>query len=179
MYCDLSLSININCLLIGALVSALRTPAALQSAPTAAQPAPSQPTPIVSNSPAHQEADQRVQVLEQELNQQRLLVEQERQARADLEQHLNQERQARAAEVQALQQQLNQERQARAADTQRLQALQQQLNQERQARIAAEESLRHQQAQGTSRFSMPLVPISCSFSRLKRDAWLSQSHRQS
>jgi len=102
MYCDLSLSININCLLIGALVSALRTPAALQSAPTAAQPAPSQPTPIVSNSPAHQEADQRVQVLEQELNQQRLLVEQERQARADLEQHLNQERQARIVAEESL-----------------------------------------------------------------------------
>ena len=103
MYRDLSRSININSPLIGAPVSALRTPpAALQSAPTAAQPAPSQPTPIVSNSPAHQEADQRVQVLEQELNQQRLLVEQERQARADLEQHLNQERQARIAAEESL-----------------------------------------------------------------------------
>jgi len=87
-----------------------------------------------------------------------------------LERELNQERQARAVDTQRLQsleRELNQERllvqqerQARVDDTQRLQAFQQQLNQEQQARIAAEESLRHEQAQGTSRFLIPLVPIS-------------------
>jgi len=113
--------------------------------------------------------------LERELNQERLLVQQERQARAadtqrlqSLERELNQERllvqqerQARAVDTQRLQsleRELNQERllvqqerQARAVDTQRLHSLERELNQERQARAAEIASL-NQQLQGVCEY---------------------------